>query len=105
MHNAIGHSLHVRTCRVTLPDLENGRADYTQIWHTAIDQRVGCRARQFVTHRLRSARARLILSFGGGRFCCVYKGACSNNLRSRDAEPSIADAGNRRLFEKTNTIR
>ena len=37
-----GPRLHVRTCRMPLPDLRNGWADCVQIWHTASDRLEGC---------------------------------------------------------------
>ena len=37
-------TLHVRTCRVTVPDLKNGWADRVQIWYKDRDRLVGCRA-------------------------------------------------------------
>ena len=39
-------TLHVRTCRVTVPDLKNGWADCFQIWYTDRDRLVGYRASQ-----------------------------------------------------------
>ena len=38
----LGPRLHVRTCRMPLPDLRNGWADCVQIWHTASDRLEGC---------------------------------------------------------------
>ena len=37
-----GPRLHVRTCRMPLPDLRNGWADCVQIWYTASDRLEGC---------------------------------------------------------------
>ena len=36
--------MHLRTCRVTVPDLKNGWTDCAQIWYTVRDRLVGCRA-------------------------------------------------------------
>ena len=40
----LGPTLHVRTCRVTVPDLKNCWTDCAQIWYTVRDRLVGCRA-------------------------------------------------------------
>ena len=40
----LGPTLHVRTCRATVPDLKNGWTDCAQIWYTVRDRLVGCRA-------------------------------------------------------------
>ena len=40
----LGPTLHVRTCRVTVPYLKNGWTDCAQIWYTIRDRLVGCRA-------------------------------------------------------------
>ena len=42
----LGLILHVRTCRVTVPDLKNGWTDCAQIWYTDRDQLPGCRESQ-----------------------------------------------------------
>ena len=36
--------MHVRTCRVTVPDLENGWTNCAQIWYTVGDRLAGCHA-------------------------------------------------------------
>ena len=58
----LGPTLHVRTCRVTVPDLKNGWADCVQIWYTDRERLVGCRESQLETHPRSSARAGLSLS-------------------------------------------
>ena len=55
-------TLHVRTCRVMVPDLKNGWADCVQIWCADRDRLVGCRASQLEAHPRSSARAGLSLS-------------------------------------------
>ena len=42
-----GPTLHVRKCRVTVPDLKNGWADCAQIWYTDRDRLDGCPPTQF----------------------------------------------------------
>ena len=42
----LGPTLHVRTCRLTVPDLKNGWADWVQIWYTDRDRLAVCRAIQ-----------------------------------------------------------
>ena len=55
-------TLHVCTCTETVPDLKNGWTDCIQIWYTARDRLVGCRASQLEAHPRSFARAGLNLS-------------------------------------------
>ena len=58
----LGPTLHVRTCRVTVPDLKNGWVDCVRIWYTDRDRLVGCRASQLEAQPRSSVRAGLNLS-------------------------------------------
>ena len=58
----LGPTLHLRTYRVTVPDLKNGWTDCVQVWYTDRDRLVGCRASQLEVHPRSSARAGLNLS-------------------------------------------
>ena len=52
-----GPRLHVRTCRMPLPDLRNGWADCVQIWHTASDRLEGCKPVGSTLSPFRTCRA------------------------------------------------
>ena len=58
----LGPNLHMRTCRVTVPDLKSGWTDCAQLWYTDRDQLVGCRESQLEAPLHSSARAGLNLS-------------------------------------------
>ena len=58
----LGPTSHVRTCRVTVPDLKNRWADCVQIWYMDRDRLVGCRASKLEAHPRSSARVELNLS-------------------------------------------
>ena len=57
-----GPTLHVRTCRATVPDVKNGWTDYAQIWYTDRVQLLGCRDSHLEAPLRSSARAGLELS-------------------------------------------
>ena len=56
------YTLHVHTCRVTVPDLKNGWTDCDQIWYTVRDRLVGGRAQVIGGTPAQFARARLTIS-------------------------------------------
>ena len=58
----LGPTLHVRACRLTVPDLKNGWIDWAQIWYTVRDRLVRCHQSQLEAPPRSSARAGLSLS-------------------------------------------
>ena len=73
----LGPTLHVRTCRVTVPDLKNVWTDCAQIWHTVRDRLVGCRAQIIggTPAQFRTCKAHYLVS-SVGRPKRRYTGYC-----------------------------